>query len=192
MAKTSRESFKFMLRLPDELRDKLRQTSDESGRSVTAEIIARLEASFHDSVMLPEALASRVGSYASDHGRTLGEEVVRVLEQKFPAPRSPDDRFAEVLAILGGLQSGAETDSTFARFSVEVLRTLRDISQGEIKVDKDTKARVSEALSRWEQDMNENGYLQYTENMDPEELEKFERTGDDSIIVDPVFKEDEK
>lgn len=35
-----------MLRLPDELRDELRDAAENNGRSVTAEIIARLEASF--------------------------------------------------------------------------------------------------------------------------------------------------
>ncbi|TBG20637.1 Arc family DNA-binding protein [Rhizobium johnstonii] len=46
MAKTSRDSFKFMLRLPDELREKLKVAADASGRSVTAEILARLEDTF--------------------------------------------------------------------------------------------------------------------------------------------------
>jgi hypothetical protein len=40
--------------------------------------------------------------------------------------------------------------------------------------------------------MNEKAHDEYTANMDDEELEAFERTGDDRIIVDPVFKEDEK
>lgn len=46
MAKTTRDSFKFMLRLPDDLRDQLRKAAEENGRSVTAEILARLEMSF--------------------------------------------------------------------------------------------------------------------------------------------------
>lgn len=46
MAKTSRESFKFMLRLPEDLRDRLKSIADASGRSMTAEIIDRLEDSF--------------------------------------------------------------------------------------------------------------------------------------------------
>lgn len=43
MAKTSRESFKFMLRLPDDLREQLKAQADISGRSMTAEILFLLE-----------------------------------------------------------------------------------------------------------------------------------------------------
>lgn len=46
MAKTSRQSFQFMLRLPDELRERLKAAAEETGRSVTAEILERLESSF--------------------------------------------------------------------------------------------------------------------------------------------------
>jgi len=49
MAKTARDSFKFMLRLPDDLREALKGACEQSGRSMTAEIIARLEASFEPS-----------------------------------------------------------------------------------------------------------------------------------------------
>tara|TARA_R110002020_G_scaffold15142_3_gene53776 strand:- start:189 stop:509 length:321 start_codon:yes stop_codon:yes gene_type:complete len=46
MAKTTRESYRLMLRIPDELRDRLRKSSDSNGRTLTAEIIYRLEESF--------------------------------------------------------------------------------------------------------------------------------------------------
>ncbi|HEV7255758.1 MAG TPA: Arc family DNA-binding protein [Mesorhizobium sp.] len=46
MAKTGRQSFQFMLRLPDDLRERLRVASEASGRSMTAEIVYRLEGSF--------------------------------------------------------------------------------------------------------------------------------------------------
>ncbi len=49
MAKTGRQSFQFMLRLPDDLRERLKVLSDESGRSMTAEIVARLEGSLRSS-----------------------------------------------------------------------------------------------------------------------------------------------
>ncbi len=46
MAKTSRESVQQMLRLTDELRDRLRRKAEENGRSLNAEIVHRLEESF--------------------------------------------------------------------------------------------------------------------------------------------------
>ena len=45
MAKTSRESFQQMLRLTEELRDRLRLAADQNNRTLNAEIIERLEAS---------------------------------------------------------------------------------------------------------------------------------------------------
>lgn len=46
MAKTSRGSFQFMLRLPDDLRDRIRLGAEKTGRSMTAEIVAALEEKF--------------------------------------------------------------------------------------------------------------------------------------------------
>lgn len=42
----SRESDKFMLRLPDGMRDKIAYVAKANGRSMNAEIIARLERTF--------------------------------------------------------------------------------------------------------------------------------------------------
>jgi cobalamin biosynthesis protein CobT len=46
MAKTGRESVQQMLRLPDDLRESLREASEANGRSLNAEIVQRLEKSF--------------------------------------------------------------------------------------------------------------------------------------------------
>ena len=42
----SRESDKFMLRFPDGMRDRIRIEAEKNGRSMNAEIVSRLEASF--------------------------------------------------------------------------------------------------------------------------------------------------
>ncbi len=85
MAKTGRQSFQFMLRLPDELREALKQASDESGRSVTAEIINRLEQTFAgEQAMIPASLMDRIRAYAARHDRTANEEILRILEREYP------------------------------------------------------------------------------------------------------------
>lgn len=43
---TGRESDKFMLRLPDGMRDRIAEAARHSGRSMNAEIIVRLDGSF--------------------------------------------------------------------------------------------------------------------------------------------------
>jgi hypothetical protein len=45
MVKTGRSSDQFMLRLPDELRSKIKDVADRNGRSMNAEIVLRLERS---------------------------------------------------------------------------------------------------------------------------------------------------
>lgn len=44
---TTRESDKFMLRLPDGMRDYLKEAADANNRSMNAEIVNRLEASLN-------------------------------------------------------------------------------------------------------------------------------------------------
>jgi len=46
MKQTTAESDKFMLRLPDGMRDQLKAVAAENGRSMNAEIVSRLERSF--------------------------------------------------------------------------------------------------------------------------------------------------
>lgn len=47
-APTGRDSDKFMLRLPDGMRDRIRDAAEANSRSMNAEIVARLEASLAD------------------------------------------------------------------------------------------------------------------------------------------------
>lgn len=55
----SRGSDQFMVRFPDGMRDKIRQAADSNGRSMNAEIIARLEASF-ESMAIPVDQVNRI------------------------------------------------------------------------------------------------------------------------------------
>lgn len=55
MAKTGRQSFQQMVRLPDDLRDRLKAEADTAGRSLNAEIVLRLEQSF-DALPTPREL----------------------------------------------------------------------------------------------------------------------------------------
>jgi hypothetical protein len=42
----TRESDRFMLRLPDGMRDQIAESAKENGRSMNAEIVARLQSSY--------------------------------------------------------------------------------------------------------------------------------------------------
>jgi ATP-dependent DNA ligase len=72
----AREDLHFRLRIPEELKQKVERAADQSHRSMTAEIVARLESSFeqpnHDEV---EALKR-----ALEHSERLRELEGRVLD----------------------------------------------------------------------------------------------------------------
>lgn len=51
----SRGSDQFQLRLPDGMRDKLKEAADQAGRSMNAEIVARLDRSLEEDGQLPKA-----------------------------------------------------------------------------------------------------------------------------------------
>lgn len=46
MAQTDRESDRFMLRLPDGMRDRIKSTAAKNGRSMNAEIVSSLEKNY--------------------------------------------------------------------------------------------------------------------------------------------------
>lgn len=49
-AKAGRHDDQYMVRFPEGLRDKIKEVAAANGRSMNSEIIARLEASFQDSI----------------------------------------------------------------------------------------------------------------------------------------------
>ncbi|WP_202034438.1 Arc family DNA-binding protein [Rhizobium rhizogenes] len=73
-----------MIRLPDGMRDRLKAEADESGRSMNAEIVSRLEESFRDPLVLPEDLLARIARYADDRGVTVRSEILFTLDKAYP------------------------------------------------------------------------------------------------------------
>lgn len=58
-AKAGRGSDQFIVRLPDGMRERIRAEAEANGRSMNAEIVARLEASLErDAGIQPDLLAS--------------------------------------------------------------------------------------------------------------------------------------
>lgn len=85
MAKAGRGSDQFMVRLPEGMRDRIAASADHNGRSMNAEIVARLENSFASNVD-PKALsdafaiAEDMRARVEQHGKYL-EEVEKQLAE---------------------------------------------------------------------------------------------------------------
>lgn len=70
MATVGRGADQYTVRFPDGLRDRIKDAAEENGRSMNAEIIARLEASF---------LPARGSSYASPDAAAILESIFGYL-----------------------------------------------------------------------------------------------------------------
>jgi hypothetical protein len=70
----------FKLRLPEHLREKLEKEANASRRSLTAEILQRLEMSFSDTAERIDALENEV--FDGDRGNEALLERVRELEKE--------------------------------------------------------------------------------------------------------------
>jgi len=77
----SREADQFNVRFTEGLRDQIKEAAKASGRSMNAEIVQRLEASFEPSRQLAPALADALESYiASEVSRRIKAIVEKLGE----------------------------------------------------------------------------------------------------------------
>ena len=95
MAKTGRQSFQQMLRLPDGLRDRIKAAADRHGRSMNAEIVQVLEREYPEPWPLEDRLAEMV-------------ELARMLKQSVDN-KSVDRLSFELEETLRGIASGRIT-----------------------------------------------------------------------------------
>lgn len=72
---TSRDSDKFIVRLPDGMRERIKAEADKNNRSMNAEIVARLEGSFEKPTPSAEDIATKL----VEHLRLIGV-TIRVPE----------------------------------------------------------------------------------------------------------------
>lgn len=92
MAKQGRGSEQAMIRLPDGMRERIREEAERNGRSMNAEIVARVEASFDQN----KDLVGRV-AYLEGMNAALGRTVRAFIDH---LTQSPEGREAIVKAIL--------------------------------------------------------------------------------------------
>jgi hypothetical protein len=76
---------RFVLRLPDGLREKVAAAAELADRSMNAEFVRRIEQSFAPDNALPlsDELRKQIEDNAAEYGRTLTEEIVTRLEYSF-------------------------------------------------------------------------------------------------------------
>lgn len=106
-AKTTRESDKFMLRFPQGMRDRIADVAKAAGRSMNAEIVARLESTFASQRELfsPGELMDALTRIES------GVAEVKKTVARSQGKLSPTERMREVIAAEAAQSKRAEDGS---------------------------------------------------------------------------------
>lgn len=145
--KLIRDQDKFMLRLPDGMRDRIGVEAKSNGRSMNAEIVARLEDSFLEAVRLPDDLKSRIQASATQNMRTLSAEVLQILLQYFPPEPTLDEILDNIEFVLAWREGRANPG--YRRRLNETLKDVRDrLERGEIPETMDLPVFSSEEVER--------------------------------------------
>lgn len=128
----SEEADRFIVRLPDGMRERLKAEALENKRSMNAEIVDRLEQTFKldehfsaggDRVIILEApLAARISKAAEVSKRGFEAEVNKALEQAFPPPPvpTPFEFYDKWIYVLGDAR-GTEREALLDQANAEAL-----------------------------------------------------------------------
>lgn len=140
----AREDLHFRLRIPEELKKAVEEAADANRRSMTAEIVSRLEQSFRAPLVLPEPLLERIRIYAERQGRTANEEILQLLEREFPEQWPIDRRLQDLAASLSVLAAG-KSDPRVQNFLADFEETVTGIITGRVTgVDAETRDSIEE------------------------------------------------
>lgn len=185
----AREDLHFRLRIPEDLKQLVEAEAERNNKSMTAEIVARLEMSFNEPVMLPEGLRERISAYASRHERTVTEEVIRLMEREFPVQWPLEDRLGYLADLLGILKTGA-SDDRIGQFMQEVEATLEALASGRItKIDERARSRLVSFWGTYKERENWEAYeaeKNSQSDLDEEELAALERNGTTEKFAEPL------
>lgn len=121
-------------RMPQELRDKLEDASKENKRTLTAEIVARLESSFEPHIVESEFQAGSTVTHTTVDGQKLEraveeasergtEKVIRQFFQYDEALEASDfkEYFRRILLELDKLSNRADGSDSIATISKKIL-----------------------------------------------------------------------
>lgn len=114
---------RFIVRMPDGMRERIKIAAERNGRSMNAEIVARLDESFLDAVRLPDDLRVRIESSANNNQRSVSGEVLQVLNQYFP----PEPSVYELLDSIDMFVRWSKNPSAppYKRPLIDAIRELQ-------------------------------------------------------------------
>ena len=96
---------------------------------------------------LPHGLRDRIKAATDRADMSMNEAIVWVLDREFPAPKTVDQRTADLLKLVEVMKAGASAD-TIADLTDEIHTVLTEISEGKIAVADDVLARHIKSTRR--------------------------------------------
>ena len=104
--KPGRGSDQFPLRLPDGMRERIKEQADRNGRSMNAEIVAKLEQSLLlPSVEISEDLAERIRNSPAEWRANRASMLLDALEEWYPKPQPPRKISITTADVLRALEN---------------------------------------------------------------------------------------
>lgn len=183
-----------MVRLPEGMRDKLKEAADRNNRSANSEIVWRLEESFRVPLVLDADLIDRIKVYADRHGRTVEEEILRLLDREYPRQWPVEDSLSELIEMIGILKSGTgQGDNQVDAFVSKLEETFEGIASGQITgLDPNVRSKLAGMWNQYKAEESEKAYeaeVDAQSELDDEELESMQRFGNTAKFADPLPKE---
>ncbi|SOE18587.1 Arc-like DNA binding dprotein [Hoeflea halophila] len=136
MAKQGRGSEQAMIRLPEGMRDRLKESAEQNGRSMNAEIVARLEHSFDGGAIVSEKQMKALRSLAESmewreakleidlgHAVATMREFTKLLTELLDSPEH------KLQAVVAGRRVVESAATYLGRPNYEQMQTSRFIDE---------------------------------------------------------------
>lgn len=109
----SREDPQLKIRLPLELKDKITESASEFGRSINADVVARLEGSFKENSYSEEEFDNSINKFLSGFfiaGANMQRMIEKGLKEKYS--QSPNEELRLEISVLNEVANYFEEAST--------------------------------------------------------------------------------
>lgn len=106
------DTYRSQFRLPFELADKLRESAEQSGRSMNAEIVARLQATFDETVVTTVEARAKPGTQEQRFEFNADEIADKVVERLEGRKREASPNKVIIVGNLGRAPGERTFDST--------------------------------------------------------------------------------
>lgn len=103
-------------------------------------------------VRLPDGMRERIKAGADREGMSMNEAVVWCLDRFFPAPRTFETRVGELAEMVAMLKEDGRENEALDHLINDIHVTIREISEGKLKVPPDFKGKIHDRLEQWDQE----------------------------------------